>query len=277
LLVQDVYAKGSPNRAFWSIAIEVQLYFLLPLLLLLVRRVSARAMVGLVAAIVVTMGVLGPHVPLLNTALVKFTPDLAVLFAVGLLAAGVVTAGERTRSRPWAGYALAAAVPAIALMVVEGSTWSNLNLFWLDLAWAPAVGCFLAAIATSRPRPIVRFLDSSLPRSLGACSYSLYLTHMPIVIAVSYGLVLGRVAPGTPTFFVLAAILLPATVCFARLFAAVFELPFQRHRGWTALRQAMSVRLWQLRRTASRARGALTGRAAGEVELVGKVDQLARG
>jgi len=35
----------------------------------------------------------------------------------------------------------------------------------------------------------------------------------------------------------------------ARLFAAVFELPFQRHRGWIALRQAMSARLWQLRRT----------------------------
>jgi hypothetical protein len=35
-------------------------------------------------------------------------------------------------------------VPVIALMVVKGCTWSNLNLFWLDLAWAPAVGCLLA-------------------------------------------------------------------------------------------------------------------------------------
>ncbi|HMH36238.1 MAG TPA: acyltransferase, partial [Streptosporangiaceae bacterium] len=265
LFGQDVFSVGSPNRAFWSIAIEAQLYVLLPLLLL-VRRVSARAMVGLVAAIVVTIGLLGPHVPLMNSALAKFTPDLAVLFAVGLLAAGIVTAGEHTRSRPWAGYALAATVPAIALMVVKGSTWSSLNLFWLDLAWAPAIGCFLAAIATSRPRPVVRFLDSLLPRSLGSYSYSLYLTHMPIVIAVSYGLVLGRVATGTPTFFVLAAILLPVTVCFARLFAAVFELPFQRHRGWTVLRQAMSARLWQLRRTgpavvAGRWRGA--SRASG--------------
>jgi peptidoglycan/LPS O-acetylase OafA/YrhL len=229
-------------------------------------------MVGLVAAIVVTIGLLGPHVPLMNSALVKFTPDLAVLFAVGLLAAGIVTAGEHTRSRPWAGYALAATVPVIALMVIKGSTWSNLNLFWLDLAWAPAVGCFLAAIATSRPRPVVRFLDSLLPRSLGSCSYSLYLTHMPIVIAVSYGLVLGRVATGTPTFFVLAAILLPVTVCFARLFAAVFELPFQRHRGWIALRQAMSARLWQLRRTgpaavAGRWRG--TSRASGPQNQAG--------
>jgi len=201
--------------------------------------VSARAMVGLVAVIVVTMGLLGPHVPVLNSALLKYTPDLAVLFAVGLLAAGIATAGERTRSRPWGGYALAAAVPVIALMVIEGGTWSNTNLFWLDLAWAPALGCFLAAVATSRPRFVVGFLNSRLPRSLGSFSYSLYLTHLPIVMAVSYGLVLGRVASGTPTFFVLAAILLPVTVCFARLFAAVFELPFQRHRGWAALRQAM--------------------------------------
>jgi len=89
--------RGQPHRAFWSIAIEAQLYVLLPLLLLLVRRVSARAMVGLVAAIVVTIGLLGPHVPLMNSALAKFTPDLAVLFAVGLLAAGIVTAGEHTR------------------------------------------------------------------------------------------------------------------------------------------------------------------------------------
>ncbi|HTR92025.1 MAG TPA: lysylphosphatidylglycerol synthase transmembrane domain-containing protein [Trebonia sp.] len=71
--------------------------------------------------------------------------------------------------------------------------------------------------------------------------------------SVSYGLVLGRVATGTPAFFVLAAILLPATVCFARMFAAPFEIPFQRHRGWTALRQAMSARL--SRRGASRASG----------------------
>src|SRR6516165_7572237 len=257
-LVEDAFAQGhhggfwaagSPNRTFWSIAIEAQLYFLLPFLLLLVRRVSARAMVGLVAAIVVTIGLLGPHVPLMNSALVKFTPDLAVLFAVGLLAAGIVTAGERTRSRPWAGYSLAATVPVIALMAVKGATWSNLYLFWLDLAWTPAIGCLLAAIATSRPRPVVRFLDSPLPRSLGSCSYSLYLTHLPIVIAVSYGLVLSRVAAGTMRFFVLAAILLPVTVCFAHLFATVFELPFQRHRGWTPLRQAISARLRQLRRT----------------------------
>jgi peptidoglycan/LPS O-acetylase OafA/YrhL len=259
LLVQDVFSVGIPNRAFWSIAVEAQLYVLLPLLLLLVRRVSARAMVGLVAAVVVTAGLLGPHVPLMNSALIKFTPDLAVLFAVGLLAAGIGTARDRTRSRPWGGYALAAAVPVIALMVIKGATWSNTNLFWLDLAWSPALGCFLAAVATARPRFVVRFLDSRLPQSLGSFSYSLYLTHLPIVMAVSYLLVLGRVASGTPAFFVLAAILIPVTVCFARMFAAVFEFPFQRHRGWIPLRQAMSARLRLLRRAGRGRRRGLAG------------------
>jgi hypothetical protein len=60
---------------------------------------------------------------------------------------------------------------------------------------------------------------------------------------VSYGLVLGRVAPGTPTFLVLTAVLVPLTVGFAGLFAVPFEFPLQRHRGWAPLRRAVSDRL----------------------------------
>jgi peptidoglycan/LPS O-acetylase OafA/YrhL len=160
-----------------------------------------------------------------------------------VLAAGIGTAGERIRSLPWGWCTLAAATPAVALIVVAGPVWTYAHYFWVDLTWGPALGCFLAAVATSRPKPVVRLLDSRPLRGLGSFSYSLYLTHAPIVIAVAYGLVLGRVAPGTPTFLVLTAVLLPLTVGFARLFAAVFELPFQRHRGWAPLRRALRDRL----------------------------------
>jgi peptidoglycan/LPS O-acetylase OafA/YrhL len=238
LLVQNAVPAGIPNRAFWSIAVEAQLYLLLPLLLLLVRRVSAVAMVAGVAALVAGVGLLEPQ-----SALIRFTPDLAVLFAIGVLAAGITTAGERTRSRPWGVFAVAASVPVVALIAARGATWTNGHLFWVDLAWGPAIGCLLAAVTTSRPRRLVRLLDTRPLRSLGSFSYSLYLTHAPIVIAVSYGLVLGRIPPGTPTFLVLTAVLVPLTVGFARLFAAAFELPFQRHRGWAALRRAASDRL----------------------------------
>jgi peptidoglycan/LPS O-acetylase OafA/YrhL len=239
LLVQDAVPAAVPNRAFWSIAVEAQLYVLLPLLLLLVRRLGAAAMVGVVAAVVGTAGLLGPHVAVLGDAVRSFTPDLAVLFAIGVLAAGIVRAGERTRSLPWHLCALGAAVPVAVLIAAEGATWTNEHLFWVDLAWGPALGCFLAAVATSRPRPVVRVLDTRGLRGLGSLSYSLYLTHAPIVIAVAYGLVLGRVSPGTPTFLVLAAVVVPLTVGFARGFAAVFELPFQRHRGWAPLLRAV--------------------------------------
>ena len=59
-------------------------------------------MVATVSAVVVSIGLLGPHLALLNDARIKFTPDLAQLFAIGVLASGILTASERLRSRPWA-------------------------------------------------------------------------------------------------------------------------------------------------------------------------------
>jgi peptidoglycan/LPS O-acetylase OafA/YrhL len=243
LLVQNAVPAAIPNRAFWSIAVEAQLYVALPLLLLLARRAGALVMAAAVAVLVIAVGGLGLQLGLTNDALIRYTPDLAVLFAIGVLAAGIVRASDRTRSLPWTLFALAASVPVIVLIAVAGSTWTNTHLFWADLAWGPAIGCLLAAIATSRPRHIVHLLDSRPLRRLGSFSYSLYLTHAPIVIAVSYGLVLGHVRSGTPTFLVLTAILVPTTVAFAALFASVFELPFQRHRGWRPLHAALAQRL----------------------------------
>src|SRR5689334_21620108 len=41
LLVENIVGARSPNSAFWSMAVEAQLYLLFPLLLLIVRRWSA--------------------------------------------------------------------------------------------------------------------------------------------------------------------------------------------------------------------------------------------
>jgi peptidoglycan/LPS O-acetylase OafA/YrhL len=243
LLVQDMFDAPSPNRAFWSIAIEAQLYVVFPLLLLMIRRVSALAMAATVTAFIVTVGVLGPHVALMHTLLTRFIPDLAALFAIGILAARIVSASERGRSWPWHWFAFAAVVPVLALIIWKGSLWTNSNLFWVDLAFGPAIGCLLVTVATNRPKPLVRLLDTRPLRSLGSFSYSLYLTHAPIVIAVYYGLLRGRVHQGVPMFLVMVAVVVPLTIVFARLFAAVFEMPFRKHRGWADLRSAMRDRM----------------------------------
>ncbi|MFI6993967.1 acyltransferase family protein [Nonomuraea wenchangensis] len=247
LLLQDVFGSPSPNGALWSIAVEAQLYFVFPLLLLLVRRLGAWAMAGVVAAVVVAVGVLAAYVPAVGL-LMRLTPQFAVLFAAGVLAAAVL----RTRTRVplhWA--AAGAAVPVLVLIVVQGSEWTVARFFWVDLALAPAAGLLLAAIAQGRPRPLVRLLDTRPVRALGSFSYSLYLVHAPIVVAVNHFLVAPLLEPGTGRLLALLAVAAPASVLFAWGFAAAFELPFQRHRSAAALREAVRARLAGGPRTAT--------------------------
>jgi peptidoglycan/LPS O-acetylase OafA/YrhL len=231
LLVQNLVAAHSPNAAFWSMAIEAQLYILLPLLLLVVRRRGAVVMVGVVGLVVVAIGIVGPHLSRLDTLVIQSPPDLAALFALGVLAAGIVGARRGRRSWPWSWLALAAVIPVVATVWWRGSVWTLDHLFWVDLALGPAIACLLAALATGRPAPLLRLLDARPIRSLGSFSYSLYLTHAPIVAVVYKLIVAGRVAQGVPAFLVSLALVLPLTLGFARLFAAVFETPFQRRRA----------------------------------------------
>jgi peptidoglycan/LPS O-acetylase OafA/YrhL len=234
LLVQNIIGEPIPNRAFWSIAVEAQLYLVFPLLLLVVRRWGAVVMVGTVTLVVATVGVLGPHFARLKVLVIQSPPDLAALFAIGILCAGLVSGAHRARrarrSVPWARLALATAAPVLATIWWQGSVWTIGHLFWVDLMLGPAVGCLLAALATGRPAPLLRMLDTRPVRSLGSSSYSMYLTHGPIVVVVYDEVVAGRIRQGVPAFLVSLALVLPLTIGFARVFASVFEIPFQRHR-----------------------------------------------
>ena len=250
LLIQNLVAAHSPNAAFWSMAVEAQLYVAFPLLLLLVRRWSAIAMVATATAVVATVGVVGPHVSRLDTFVTQSPPDLAALFALGVMTAGIVAASAARRSWPWAWLALAAEAPDFAMILVQGSVWTLDHLFWVDLAVGPAIACLLAGLATGHPAPLLRLLDTRPIRKLGLSSYSLYLTHGPIVVVVYEEIVAGRVRQGVPAFLATLALALPLTILFARVFASVFETPFRERREW------LSSAHWPARRRHHRAEGA---------------------
>ena len=127
--------------------------------------------------------------------------------------------------------ALAAAAPVLVAIWWQGSAWTLDHLYWVDLALGPAIACLLAALATGRPAALLRGLDTRPLRGLGSFSYSLYLTHAPIVAVVCELVVAGRVARGVPFFLVSLAAVLPLTIVFARLFAKVFEAPFRQRLG----------------------------------------------
>jgi peptidoglycan/LPS O-acetylase OafA/YrhL len=115
----------------------------------------------------------------------------------------------------------------------QGSVWTLDHLFWVDLALGPAVACLLAGLATGHPASLLRLLDARPIRNLGSSSYSLYLTHGPIVVVVYEKIVVGRVRQGVPAFVVSLALVVPLTIVFARVFASVFETPFRHHRNWS--------------------------------------------
>jgi peptidoglycan/LPS O-acetylase OafA/YrhL len=231
LLVQNIVGAPSPNRSFWSMAVEAQLYVAFPLLLLMVRRLGAVVMVAIVTLVVATVGIVGPHVSGLHTFVIQSPPDLAALFAVGILSAGIVGAGRARSAWPWPWLALAAAAPVVATIWWQGSVWTLDHLFWVDLALGPAIACLLAGLATGRPAALLRLLDARPIRGLGSSSYSLYLTHGPIVVVVYEEIVAGWFHHGVAAFVVTAALAVPLAIVFARVFAAVFETPFLRRRS----------------------------------------------
>lgn len=231
LLVQNLVRTHSPNTAFWSMAVEAQLYLVFPLLLLIVRRRGALIMLASVSLIVVAVEIVGSHVARLNTFVIHSPPDLAALFAVGILTAGIAGAGRARRSWPWPWLALAAVTPVLATIWWQGSVWAHDHLFLVDLALGPAIACLLAGLATGRPAPLVRLLDKSAMRRLGLSSYSLYLTHAPIVVIVYEKIVAGHIDQGVPAFLVTLALAAPLTIAFALVFARLFEIPFLPQRA----------------------------------------------
>lgn len=256
LLLQDAFGAPSPNGAFWSIAIEAQLYLVFPVLVLLLRRAGAVVMLAALTLTAVTIELLAGSVALAGL-LQRLAPQFGVLFAVGMVAAGVLSAaGRRWRVLPWQWLAPAAAVPVLLLIAVQGPVWTVEHYPWVDLAIGPAIGLLLAGVSLGRPAALVRVLDTGPVRRLGSFSYSLYLTHAPLVVALHH-VIAPHVVPGVATFLLTLAVAVPVTLVVAWVFASIFELPFQRYRSsaalLTALRSGRLIQSWRRTTTAAAA------------------------
>lgn len=244
LLLQDVFPQlNSINGPFWSIATEWHLYFVFPALVWVLRRFGTGALLLCGGAAAFSLTWLGFTHPAIIAPLTLPQPTyFIVLFVMGAASASFAFDPRFAASRQRlyrTGWLVGAAlcVPLCLLLwkyriVDQNNIWDFLNhLHLIDPLCGAVTAAWLLGLCGTRPTHwLRRFLESRVLVWIGGFSYSLYLTHVPILGALNHQLEdagMIRDAPLT-SFFLLA--LTGATVClaFAWGFAKLFE---RRYRG----------------------------------------------
>lgn len=233
-LLQDVIRSPSPNGAFWSVAIEWQIYFLFPLVLMLWRRLGGTAMVVLVTIVVVAGQLAGTNFRFFSKIL-HLTPQFLALFAFGVAAAHVLVAKERFAAVPWTSIGLALTGTTVFVLCWWEPQQVEAHFFWVDLLAGAATAALLAGCAQHPEGRVARLLSTRFARWLGQSSYSLYLIHLPVLGLVYWGMVV-RLSHDNDTRFLLLLLLgTPMAVLVSRLFWRIFEWPFMKHRSFREL------------------------------------------
>jgi peptidoglycan/LPS O-acetylase OafA/YrhL len=236
----DLRTTYTINGAFWTLAIEEQLYLAYFLLLFLrIRFGWARTLVLCFSARVVWLMVgralsasLGIHIPVTEAAATNW-----FIWALGALsveaALGLIKLPRWCFNLRAAGVALGCAMALAQLLpLVDQTGWVH-NVGWLIMHPAWGVGFFIlvnyAVEAEQRWRvkslPAPRLIPSLA--SVGLMSYSLYLIHSFVLMHWYWF--------GFTRFHILTISLLimtPLSVAFAWVFFRVFERPFMS-RGFT--------------------------------------------
>lgn len=217
------------NGPYWSIQNEIWYYLALPALWLSLTAAAAWLRCIAVAALLAAASVLLLREP--------FGPYSTLAYFPIWLAGALVATGWRCRLPP----ALCGALLLMALLVARAATG------WHFLLKDYLVGLALLAL-------LLALRDARLPawwragglarlgRRLAGFSYSLYLTHAPVIYLIrtvlveAYGMALPTRAVSAPA---LAIMLVEGVLSLA--VAWLFYLLFERHTG--ALRGALRARL----------------------------------
>ncbi len=251
LLVQDLVEGASPNGAFWSIAVEWQLYWIFPLLLLVRRLWGPVVLTALAVSAAVAVGIAADHGGgVVVQKLLAVSPQLGALFVLGLVAAAATSRGPGLGAgRLWGGLALAAGLSAVLACAWLGSERAIVDLYWLDLVVGLATACGLAyatGAATSRTR---RALEHEPLVGVGRFSYSLYLVHAPMLLVAWVFVVEPLDLPAGANLAVMMGVVVPVIIAASYGFHVVVERPFIEQRSWAELRGH-----WARRRPAHLAR-----------------------
>lgn len=226
---------GAWGAMFWAVAIEVQFYLIFPFLLSFLNRRGPRALLQIIAAMVLLRGlaVLADPVGVdLNSLTYYSLVGRLDQFLLGMLAAWVFTRHRRALTVPTL---VASAVAITALLwgfnqlhgYADPQWW---RVVWVDLegaAWALCIGSYVSVFERSAGR-ISRVLAK-----VGETSYSIYLLHFVVIgwIVANDSLWIRIGGPVTSAMATGLLVVAPATVAAAFLTYHAIEKPFLALRG----------------------------------------------
>jgi peptidoglycan/LPS O-acetylase OafA/YrhL len=206
----------------WSLAVEEQFYLIWPLLLSLMLLASRRNLIVLIGGLVVVATIW-------HTALVLQPDSKAWVFFGSDARAGQLLIGCLLAALPMKAVSDAAAkawvipVAVLAAIVIVGPE----SFRWLELAGsfiiAFCAAWLIAAVQSTEKTTLSRILATGVLVAIGRLSYSLYLWHFPIILALG-----GR---GIARANVLAVLLSLAAALFSYY---VVEKPFLRLKSRSA-------------------------------------------
>jgi len=242
VMLQDVVDSAKPNGAFWSIAVEWQIYFLFPIMILLARRLGMQwTFAGILASVVV-----GYALAVNVTAFQRFlniTPQYIALFAMGVVAAGLLRPGSRFRfAQHLVPAGLVLALAFVGLCLWQGSVWIVDHFFWVDLLVGAAVAAVIGGLALGRAPAATGLLGSRALVGVGAFSYSIYLIHAPILWLVWHFAVAPMDLSPAVKLATLLCTAVPVVLLTCWAFYLVFERPFLTRRSWAAWREVLPRR-----------------------------------
>ncbi|HUO93358.1 MAG TPA: acyltransferase [Rhizomicrobium sp.] len=172
------------NPPMWSLVYEMRVSLIFPLLVLLARntRLAVLMSLALFAGALLGLNRLGENTHPAQAATVIatlcWTAEIVPYFAAGIL----LTMHRATLSRAWnampSGLRLLSGAGVFVIFSIRPS-FAHLDNDLLYL-----VGAGVVIVAAHKSEGLRRVLDMALPQWLGRISYSLYLTHLPVMLAI---------------------------------------------------------------------------------------------
>lgn len=207
------------NHAFWSIAVECQIYLLFPLFVLLWRRVGARTTLFTTALISAALA-LSTNGLFLHGMVFQYWAQ----FAFGALAAYIVYGNSRWQKVITHPVWQIGPIVLVLCLYLFVNRRSSLPPDWTDWVIGSSSAALIASMAAS-PRSLLTRIASLPPLVwIGTFSYSIYLIHAPLLQVVWQYLLRPLRQSDTTTFILLA---IPGTLVILAL-SYLFYLPFER-------------------------------------------------